>query len=63
VEPQWVVGKALFTIPLLGYLPLNILPVAIVIILIIVLHEWYLSRKEGQENAAKKGRKKEKNRK
>jgi signal peptidase I len=63
VEPQWVVGKALFTIPLLGYLPLNIVPVAIVIILIIVLHEWYMSRKEGEENASKKGRKKEKNRK
>jgi signal peptidase I len=63
VEPGWIVGKALFTIPLLGYLPLNIVPVGIIIILIIILHEWYLARKEEQGNTSKKGRKKDKNRK
>jgi signal peptidase I len=57
VKLEWVVGKALFTIPLLGYLPLNIVPVAIIIILVIVLHEWYISRKEKEEESRKKGRK------
>ena len=30
VKPEWIVGKALFAIPLLGYIPLNIIPVAII---------------------------------
>ena len=33
VKPEWIVGKALFAIPLLGYIPLNILPVLIIVIL------------------------------
>jgi signal peptidase len=46
VQEDWVVGKALFTIPLLGYLPLNIVPVAIIIIVALFLYEWYRSRKK-----------------
>jgi signal peptidase len=46
VEKDWIVGKALFTIPLLGYLPLNIVPVAIVIILIMLAWEYYVHRKK-----------------
>jgi signal peptidase I len=63
VKPEWIVGKALFTIPLLGYLPLNIVPVAIVIILLIVIHELYLNRKQKREDIAKKGKKKTGNKK
>ncbi len=34
VKPEWIVGKALFAIPLLGYIPLsNILPVIIILFL------------------------------
>jgi signal peptidase len=56
VKPEWIVGKALFAVPLVGYLPLNIIPVAIIIILLIVLHEWYLRRSENSKNQGKKGK-------
>jgi signal peptidase len=58
VKPEWIVGKALFTIPLAGYLPLNIIPVVIIIILLIVVHELYLRKKETEKSQEKKGRKK-----
>jgi signal peptidase len=45
-EKNWVIGKALFTIPLVGLLPLHIVPVIIVIVAIMVVHELYLRRKE-----------------
>ncbi len=57
VKPEWIVGKALFTVPLVGYLPLNIIPVAIIIILLIILHEWYLRKKETPESQVKPGKK------
>jgi len=49
IEPSkedWVIGKAYFTIPLVGLLPLNIVPVIIVIVVIMVIHELYLRRKK-----------------
>jgi len=55
VEPvakDWVVGKALFTVPLVGLLPLHIGEVIVVVIIIMVLHELYLRRKE-KETAVK----------
>jgi signal peptidase I len=62
VEKGWVVGKALFTVPYVGLLPLHIGEVIIVVIILMVLHELYLRRKEGGEEAAakpvKKGSKK-----
>ncbi len=45
VKPEWVVGKALFALPLLGYLPLNIVPVAIIIIGAMIIYEFFASRK------------------
>jgi signal peptidase len=57
VKPEWIVGKALFTIPLVGYLPLNIIPVAIIIILLILLHEWYLRKQENTKIKTKPGKK------
>lgn len=58
VKPEWVVGKALFAIPLLGYIPLNIIPVAIILILLMVLWEYYQRRKS--DGPGKKGPKKRK---
>jgi signal peptidase len=52
VEPvakEWVIGKALFTVPYVGLLPLHIVEVIVVVIIIMVLHELYLRRKEEAE--------------
>ncbi len=46
VQKDWVVGKALFTVPYVGLLPLHIGEVIIVVIVLMVLHELYLRRKE-----------------
>ena len=48
VQKDWVVGKALFAIPYVGLLPLNIGPVIVIVIILMVLHELYLRRKEDQ---------------
>jgi len=59
VKEEWVIGKALFAIPLVGLLPLHILEVIIVIVAIMVIHELYLRRKEnGPEKPQKKAGKK-----
>ena len=47
-EKEWVIGKALFTIPLVGLLPLHIVEVIIVIVVIMVIHELYLRRKTSE---------------
>jgi signal peptidase I len=59
VEKEWVVGKALFTVPYVGLLPLNIVPVIIIVIILMALHELWLRSNEGQETAKpqKKGKK------
>jgi len=49
VEKDWVIGKALFTVPYVGLLPLHIGPVIVIVIIIMVLHEIYLRRKEDEE--------------
>jgi signal peptidase len=46
VRDDWVVGKALFTIPLLGYLPLNIVPVAVILIAFMIVWEYHSKKKE-----------------
>jgi signal peptidase I len=61
VEKGWVVGKALFTVPYVGLLPLHIGEVIIIVIIVMVLHELYLRRKEETASAKpqkKSGRKK-----
>lgn len=58
VERDWVIGKALFTIPYVGLLPLHIVEVIVVVIVLMVLHELYLRRKEEKETAAAKPSKK-----
>lgn len=59
VEKEWVIGKALFTVPYVGLLPLHIGPVIVIVIIIMVLHELYLRRKEEAAMAKpqKKGKK------
>lgn len=53
VKDEWIVGKALFTVPLVGYLPLHIWEVIVVVIIIMALHELYLRSKEGKEENKK----------
>lgn len=60
VKDEWIIGKALFTIPLIGYLPLNIWFVAIVAVIVMILHEIYLRSKEQKKDQNPKTRKKKK---
>jgi len=53
-EKEWVIGKALFTIPLVGLLPLHIVEVIIVIVVIMVIHELYLRRKTSKPEKTQK---------
>jgi len=48
VKDEWIVGKALFTVPLVGYLPLHIYEVVIVVVVIMILHELYLRSRENE---------------
>ncbi|EHQ35098.1 S24/S26 family peptidase [Methanoplanus limicola] len=48
VKKEWVVGKALFSVPLIGYAPLHIVEFAIILILIMVVHELYI-RSDGRD--------------
>lgn len=62
VKKEWVVGKALFAIPYIGLLPLNIVPVIIIVIILMGIHEIWLRRKEENDKRAaakpaKKGKK------
>jgi len=52
VEKDWVVGKALFTVPYVGLLPLHIVEVVIVVIVAMFVWDWYVKRKE--ETSGKK---------
>lgn len=56
VKKEWIVGKALFAIPLVGLIPLNIVPVAIIIIIAMFAWEWYSGRRKEQKDESKKGR-------
>jgi len=63
VRDDWVVGKALFAIPILGYLPLNIVPVAVILIAFMVAWEYHSRKKESSKEQKKikkktKGKKK-----
>lgn len=49
VREEWIVGKALFSVPLVGYLPLHIWEIVIVVVIIMALHELFLRSQEGGE--------------
>ena len=54
VKEEWIVGKAWFAIPMVGYLPLHIVEFAVIILILMVVHELYLrSRSSGSEPSGK----------
>ena len=57
VKDEWIVGKALFTIPLVGYLPLHIAEVVILVVVIMILHELYLRSREESARTGKQPKK------
>ncbi|MDD1670992.1 MAG: S26 family signal peptidase [Methanomicrobiales archaeon] len=57
VEPPWIVGKALFAVPLLGYPTLHYPEFAAVVILLLIVHEVWSSRREREALKEKGGRK------
>jgi signal peptidase len=62
VKDEWIIGKALFTVPLVGYLPLHIVEVTIIIVVLMILHELYLNsldREDETKKPQKKTRKKQ----
>ncbi len=61
VKEEWVIGKALFTIPLVGYLPLHIVWVMAIIFVMMGLHELYLRSREREKSDSlkKTGKKKQ----
>jgi len=48
VKEEWIVGKALFAVPVLGYLPLHLFEVAVALIALMILWD-YLSERRKQE--------------
>lgn len=58
VKDEWVVGKALFSVPLLGYPTLHYPEFAAVVILLLIIHELYASRREAAIAEEKKPKKK-----
>jgi len=49
VEKDWIVGKALVAVPLIGYLPLHLAEFAVIVIVIILIHDLILARRKGKE--------------
>jgi signal peptidase len=54
VEDGWIVGKALFSVPLLGYPTLHYPEFAAIVLLLLIIHEVYVSRTEGEEEEPEK---------
>ncbi|WP_214021361.1 S26 family signal peptidase [Methanoculleus sp.] len=49
VKKEWIVGKALVAVPLVGYLPLHLTEFAVVVILVILIHDFVLARRKEKE--------------
>ncbi len=66
VKPEWIVGKALFAIPLVGYLPLHLFEVAAIVIGLMLIYElwswWRRKEPEPEPARSKKGSKQGKGR-
>jgi len=61
VKPEWIIGKVLVVVPLVGLLPLHLPEVVVVVVLLLLTHELYLrSRRDEPEdkkrNKGKRGR-------
>ncbi|PWR73430.1 S26 family signal peptidase [Methanospirillum stamsii] len=53
VKKEWIIGKAMYSVPYVGYLPLNIIPVIIIVVALMVLHELYLRNRAKKEEEEK----------
>jgi signal peptidase len=51
IKQEWIIGKAIYAVPLIGYLPLNIVPVIIIVVFFMILHELYLRHRSQAESA------------
>jgi signal peptidase I len=60
VKDEWIIGKALFSIPLVGYLPLHIIEVTIIIVVIMILYEMYQRLQENKPESQRKKNRKQK---
>jgi signal peptidase len=58
VKEEWIIGKALFAIPLVGHLPLHIWEFTIVVAILLMMWELYSCKKEKSRKIDKKIRKK-----
>ena len=54
VKKEWIVGKSVYAVPLVGYLPLNIGPVIVIVIVLMIVQELYTRRKSESKPAKKK---------
>lgn len=45
IKDEWIIGKAVFRVPLVGYLPLHLVEFAVLIIAIIIIQELVASRR------------------
>ncbi|MDO5846000.1 MAG: S26 family signal peptidase [Methanocorpusculum sp.] len=56
VKEEWIVGKALFAIPLVGWIPLNMIPtliIAVILILALDLGGRLVAKKKGEKSSKK----------
>ena len=58
VKEEWIIGKAYAKIPYVGYLPLNLGKVIVVLVLLVILHELYVRSKESDKAESVKKQKK-----
>ncbi|WP_292519297.1 signal peptidase I [Methanoculleus sp.] len=49
VRKEWIVGKALVAVPLIGYLPLHLAEFAVVVIILILIHDFVIARRKGKD--------------
>jgi len=60
IEEQWIVGKAYAKVPYVGYLPLHLKEVIVILILFMIGQELYLRSKAKKESSNKMSKRKEK---
>lgn len=49
VKKEWIVGKALFAVPLVGYIPLHLAEFAVLIIIVILIHDFVIARRKEKD--------------
>ena len=49
VRKEWIVGKALFSVPLIGYLPLHLAEFAVIVIIVILIPDFVLARRNEEK--------------